>query len=193
MLALLFKTITMEDNPWIITSTNEVYENPWIKVEHHKVITPGNTEGIYGTVHFKNIALGIIPLTNDYKTYLVGQYRFPLKEYSWEIPMGGGLHHIDKLASAKRELLEEVGIIAKEWKEILKIHTSNSVSDEEGFVYVAKNLELTEAQPEETEVLQVKKIAFNEVFEMIMKGEITDSLSIAGILKTKILIDQGEI
>jgi ADP-ribose pyrophosphatase len=183
----------MENNPWKIKSTKNVYENPWIKVEHHEVLTPNDTDGIYGTVHFKNIALGIIPLTNDYNTFLVGQYRFPLKEYSWEIPMGGGLQNVDKLVSAQRELLEEVGIIAKNWKEILKIHTSNSVCDEEGFVFIAKDLEFTDAQPEETEILQVKRLTFKTVFAMVMKGEITDSLSIAGILKTKILIDQGII
>jgi ADP-ribose pyrophosphatase len=181
------------ENPWRIKSKKEVYSNNWIEVSHHEVINPSGNDGIYGTVHFKNNAIGIIPLTENLETYLVGQYRFPLNEYCWEIPMGGGLIKTSILDSAKRELEEEVGLLANDWQEILKIHTSNSVCDEVGYVFIAQNLVETTAKPEETELLQVKKLSFNEAFEMVMQNQITDSLSIAGILKTKILLDKGII
>ncbi len=178
-------------NPWTILDKKEIYDNPWIKLTHHNVLTPSNTNGIYATVHFKHLAIGIIPLTENMETYLVGQYRFPLEQYSWEIPMGGGNLESNVLDSAKRELQEEVGLLANSWKEILKIHTSNSVCDETGFVYVAKNLALTNSAPDETEELTIKKLPFEDAVSMVMNGEITDSLSIAGILKLKLMLDQG--
>lgn len=181
------------ENPWKIKSSKIIYDNPWIKLTEHQVINPSGNDGIYGTIHFKNLALGIIPLDDAYNTWIVGQYRFALNQYSWEIPEGGGKHDAAPLASAKRELLEEAGIIARDWKEIMKIHISNSVSDELGIIYVAKNLKFTTPQPDEDEVLEIKKLPFNELFEMVMEGEITDSLTVAGVLKTKILIDKGAI
>jgi len=174
----------MEQNPWKTTKINPIYENPWIKVEQHDVINPAGNEGIYGKVHFKNRAMGIIPMDKDGNTWLVGQYRYPLEEYAWEIPMGGGPIDEDKLESAKRELKEETGLIAEKWTEIMKIHTSNSVTDEVGFVYLAENLTQGETEFEETEILKIKKLPFTEVLGMVMNGKITDGISIAAILKT---------
>jgi ADP-ribose pyrophosphatase len=173
----------MTENPWKTLGIQPIYENPWIKLEHHTVVNPSCKEGIYGVVHFKNLAIGIIPIDINGNTWIVGQYRYALKEYSWEIPMGGGLIEMDVLDSAKRELKEETGLSAEKWTNILKIHTSNSVTDEAGFVFLAENLTEGETEFDETEVLQLKKLPFQEVLKMVMSGEITDSLSIAGILK----------
>ncbi len=173
----------MEQNPWKTNKINPIYENPWIKVEQHDVINPAGNEGIYGKVHFKNRAMGIIPIDKDMNTWLIGQFRYTLNEYAWEIPMGGGPMNEDKLESAKRELKEETGLIAEKWTEIMKIHTSNSVTDEVGFVYLAEDLTQGGTEFEETEVLKIKKLPFIEVLEMVMNGEITDGISIAGILK----------
>ena len=178
-------------NPWKTVKSEVTYDNPWIKVTENKTINAAGGEGIYGVVHFKNIAIGIIPLDEDYNTWLVGQYRYPLKAYSWEICEGGGLIGEDVLSSAKRELLEELGIKAKDWNYIMNVHLSNSVTDEKGVIYIAKNLTFQTPEPEDCEVLQIKKLPFKEVYQMVMDGELTDSLTIAGILKTKILIDQG--
>lgn len=173
----------MEENPWTTKSENIVYENAWIQVAHHEVTTPAGKPGIYGKVHFKNKALGIIPVDEDGNTWLVGQYRYPLNEYSWEIPMGGGPAGADILESAQRELKEETGLQAKKWTNIMRIHTSNSVTDEEGFVFLAEDLEQGETEFEETEVLKIRKLPLSEALQMIMDGEITDAISIAGLLK----------
>tara|TARA_Y100000768_G_scaffold387057_1_gene377102 strand:+ start:709 stop:1278 length:570 start_codon:yes stop_codon:yes gene_type:complete len=180
-------------NPWTKITEEEIYDNPWITVFHHTVKTPSGNDGIYGKVHFKNLALGIIPLDEDYNTWIVGQYRYPHDQYSWEIPEGGGTFSESALESAQRELLEETGITAGYWENICEIHLSNSVSDETGYVFVAKELSFGKAQPEETEQLQLKKIPFNEAFEMVMRGEMADSMTVAGILKVKHLIDQGKL
>lgn len=173
----------MTENPWKTQSVKTVYENPWIKLEEHQVITPAGKEGIYGKVHFKNRAMAIVPIDQDGNTWLVGQFRYTLDEYSWEIPMGGGPIDQDLLESAKRELKEETGLSASKWNELMKIHTSNSVTDEWGLIYLAEDLSEGETEFEDTEVLQIKKLPFQEALDMVMKGEITDSISVAGLLK----------
>ena len=177
---------TMEKNesPWKVTSEEEKYDNQWINVKEYGVINPGGGRGIYGKVSFKFFAIGIIPIDDENNTWLVGQHRFTLDEYSWEIPMGGGFLNIDPVKSAKRELKEETGIEAKRWEHILKIHTSNSVTDELGHVYLATDLSFGGLSLEETESdLQVKKIKIHDALQMVEEGLITDAISLAGLLK----------
>ncbi len=174
-------------NPWQTLSRKVVYENKWIAVEHHEVITPGATEGIYGKVHFKNVAIGIVPIDAAGNTWLVGQYRYTLNQYSWEIVEGGGPIDQPLLESAQRELLEETGLTAQTWTPLMELHISNSVSDEYGVAYLATDLTEGIAEPEITEALQVRKLPFLEAYEMVLRGEITDALSIAAILKVKLL------
>ncbi|WP_421873201.1 NUDIX domain-containing protein [Marinoscillum sp.] len=173
----------MEENPWKQQSTRRIYDNPWITLEEDQVINPGGGVSQYGKVLFKNYAIGIIPLDENQNTWLVGQWRYTLGEYSWEIPMGGGPKEEDKLDSAKRELKEETGLTAGKWSEFLKIHTSNSVTDEVGFVYLAEELTQGETEFEETEDLKIWRLPFREAHQLVMDGRITDSLSIAAILK----------
>ena len=169
-------------NPWQTLRSTPIYENPWIKVREDQVINPGGGQGIYGVVSFKNKAIGIIPIDAEGYTYLVGQYRYPLDEYSWEIPMGGCLIP-DHLEAAKRELKEETGFTAEKWTLIARLHTSNSVTDEEGFVYLAEDLTEGETEFEETEDLKIIRVKFSEAIRMVMDGEITDGISVAGLLK----------
>ena len=170
-------------NPWKTLSTHPLYDNPWISVREDQVINPKGGKGIYGVVHFKNKAIGIIPVDEEGYTWLVGQYRYALEEYCWEIPMGGGPLAIDILESAKRELQEETGFTAAQWTLIARIHTSNSVTDEEGFVFLAEGLTPGETSPEETEDLAIRKVHLREAVEMVMDNRITDSISVGGILK----------
>ena len=179
----------MNKNPWTTLSREDIYENPWIKLEEHQVVNPSGGKGIYGKVHFKNTAIGIIPLDENNNTWLVGQHRYVLNEWSWEIPEGGGSVEKSILGSAQRELLEETGLKAKEWKEILKAHLSNSVSDEVGYVFLAQNLSEGDHEREATEAdMKIWKLPFAEALDLVMTGKITDSLSVMGILKaSKIL------
>lgn len=182
-----------ETNPWQVISQKPVYDNPWISLTEFDVINPSGNKGIYGKVHFKNIAIGIVPLDEEMNTWLVGQYRFTIDQYTWEIVEGGGPVCADTLLNAERELLEETGLVANSWTKILETHLSNSVSDEFGVVYVARDLSQFEAQPEDTEKLTIKKIPFEEVYQMVMNGEITDSLSIMAILKIKQLLQDNRL
>ena len=176
-----------EVNPWTTLERKEIYDNNWINVNEHQVINPSGGPGIYGVVHFKNLAIGILPLDEDNNTWLVGQYRYPLQAYSWEIPEGGGPLGLDPLDGAKRELLEETGLTATNWTELQRMHLSNSVSDELAIIYVARGLTMGVAAPEETEDLQLRKLPFEEAYQMVLDGTITDSMSVAAILKTKVL------
>jgi len=171
-----------EKNPWETLDITQVYDNPWIQVNHHNVINPSGTKGIYGVVSFKNQAIGIVPVDENMNTYLVGQYRYTLNQYSWEIPEGGGPFGEEPLATAKRELLEETGLTAANWSLLTPIHTSNSVTDEAGYVFLATGLIQGESDPEETEDLRVWKLPLLEAVSMVENGQITDSLSIAGLL-----------
>jgi len=182
-----------EENPWIITSQKNIYDNPWINLTEYQVINPSGNPGIYGKVHFKNIAIGVLPLDDELNTYLVGQFRFAPDVYSWEMPEGGGPLGTDPLDSAKRELLEETGLKAESWTEIQRLHLSNSVSDELSILYLARGLAQFEAEPEDTEQLIVKKLPFEEVYQMVCRGEITDSMTIAAVYRVKLLLLENRI
>jgi 8-oxo-dGTP pyrophosphatase MutT (NUDIX family) len=182
-----------EENPWKITSQKNIYDNPWINLTEYEVINPSGNPGIYGKVHFKNIAIGILPLDDELNTYLVGQYRFAPDVYSWEMPEGGGPLGTDPLDSAKRELLEETGLKAENWTEIQRLHLSNSVSDELSILYLARGLAQFEAEPEDTEQLIVKKLPFEKVYQMVCSGEITDSMTIAAVYRVKLLLLENKI
>ena len=185
--------MNIQQNPWQILDSAVPYENKWIRVTEHQVLNPSGGSGIYGVVHFKNLAIGVVALDTDQQLYLVGQYRFPLEAFSWEIPEGGGPLGSDPLTSAKRELLEETGLVARDWTMIIQMHLSNSVSDEFGIVYLAQGLEQFEAEPEETEQLLVQKVHFEKAYQMVKNHEITDSLSIAAIQKIKLMMLEGEL
>ncbi len=172
------------ENPWKTLSSDLKYDNHWIKVTEHQIINPGGGKGIYGKVHFKNRAIGIIPVDKENHTWLVGQYRYTLEEYSWEIPEGGAPLYEDPLEGAKRELKEETGLTAERWEYLMRFHTSNSVTDEVGHIYMAQGLIKGETALEESEAdLAVKRLPLVEAVQMVMDQKITDSMSVAGLLK----------
>ncbi len=170
---------------WEMLSNETKYENPWIRVEHHEVITPTGQPGIYGKVHFKNVAVSVVPIDTDGNTYLVGQERYTIGQYSWELPEGGCLIESDEspLDAAKRELMEETGLEAETWTCLGEVYLSNSVTDEKAVIFLAKNLKQHMAQPEETEVLQIRKLPLQDAIEMAKNGEISDALSVISLLK----------
>jgi 8-oxo-dGTP pyrophosphatase MutT (NUDIX family) len=169
-------------NPWIKHAEKLVYESKWIKVFHHECTNPAGKPASYSVVHFCHLAIGIVALDEEDNIWLVGQWRYPIGQYSWEIPEGGGRLDEAPLESAKRELKEETGLVASRWKELFRMHLSNSATDELAIIFKAEGLAQEAPQPEETEVLQLKKIPLKEAYQMVKSGEITDSLSVAGIM-----------
>ena len=180
-------------NPWTAISRAVAYENPWIRVDHHEVLSPAGNPTIYGTLHIKNLATGVVPIDENGNVILVGQYRFPLGAYSWEIPEGGGPRDIPPLETVQRELREECGVVARNWLEILGLDLSNSVSDEGGAVFLAWDLSEVPAQPEETEQLQIARVPFWEVVARVKRGEIRDSITVAALLLVALMALQDEL
>ena len=153
-----------------------------MRVMDDEVINPSGGKNQYGYVHFKNRAVGIIPIDADGNVWLVGQDRYTLNAWSWELPMGGAPLSEDPLDAAKRELKEETGLSAKKWTEVMRLHTTNSITDEEGIVYLAEDLTEGEAEPEETEQIEVRKLPLDAAVDMVRNGEITDAISAAALL-----------
>ena len=194
IIALVFsmteKPILAEIGPWLKHSERTVYETPWIKVTHEEVTTPTGTDGIYGKVHFKNRALGVIAVDDEGYTWLVGQHRYSLDEWSWEIPEGGGKMDETSLEGIQREFQEETGLQAEHWSELMTLHTSNCVSDEKAWIYVATGVSLNEAgvNPDDTERLEVKRLKLEDAIVMAINNEITDGMSVAGLLKLQVML-----
>jgi 8-oxo-dGTP pyrophosphatase MutT (NUDIX family) len=169
-------------NPWRILSSRQVYENPWIAVREDQVLRPDGLPGIYGVVHFKNTAVGVLPVDDEGGIWLVGQFRYPLDAYSWEIPEGGCPESESPEATARRELREETGLSAGSLELVATAHLSNSVSDEVGFVFRATDLMAGDAEPEGAERITVRRFEWDEAWDMLRRGEITDSLSVIALL-----------
>jgi 8-oxo-dGTP pyrophosphatase MutT (NUDIX family) len=167
--------------PWRRRARRVAYENPWLTVWHDDVIRPDGSPGVYGVVHLASFAVGIVALDAADRVLLVGQHRYPLDAYSWEIPEGGVPAGEDALDGARRELLEETGVVAATWREIGRFHLSNSVTDEAGALYLATDLTEEPAAPEATEVLAVRWEPFEEALAMTVDGRITDAMAIMGI------------
>lgn len=178
----------MPRSPWIQKSSDLIYDNPWITVRHDTVVTPAGTDGIYGTIHFKNHAVGVLPIDKEGYTWLVKQTRYLFDKSSWEIPEGGCLIGKETaLEAARRELKEETGLLANDWQHWLSMDLSNSVTDEQATIFVARDLIQSEAEPEDTEDIEVKRLPLAEAINMVLEGEITDAISVATLMKAMAL------
>lgn len=178
--------------PWRVTSERAMFDNPWISLVHHDVTNPDGSPGQYGVVRFKNIAIGILAIDEHGMIPLVGQHRFPHDKYSWELPEGGGKLDTPTLDSAKRELAEETGLTARQWTPLCEFDISNSVTDERAVCFFAWDLTQGEAAPEPSEALSLKKVSFKDLLEMVMSGEISDSLTIVMTLAALAKALRGE-
>ena len=170
-----------ESNPWRRVSRRVAYDNPWIQILHDDVVRPDGQPGIYGVVHFKNRAIGVVPIDAGDRVLLVGQYRYTFDHYSWEIPEGGGRRDEEPEEAARRELVEETGYGGGQWRELCRAELSNSVTDEVTILFVATGLEEGPASPEGTEQLELRWVPFDEAMAMIGRGEIADAMTILAL------------
>jgi len=172
-----------DGNPWSVTARYVPFKNDWLHIEKNDVIRPDGGAGEYTVVRLRRLAVGVLPIEPDGGVHLVGQWRFPLARYSWEIPEGGGEPGEAPLACAKRELEEETGLRAANWAPILEMDLSNSVTDEAGIVFLATGLQPGQKQPEATEVLRHRRAPFIDVLARVIDGRIRDSLTVAAMLR----------
>jgi 8-oxo-dGTP pyrophosphatase MutT (NUDIX family) len=177
--------------PWRRRSRTVAYANPWIELRHDEVDRPDGSPGIYGVVHYRNIAVGVVAIGDDGRLLLVGQHRYTLDAYSWEIPEGGSPLGEDPLEGAKRELAEETGFEAAEWRELARFSLSNSITDERGVLYLATGLRAGPASPEPTEDLAIRWATLEEVGGEIDRGEIHDILTITGVARYALSLREG--
>ncbi len=181
-------------NPWVVRSSTPVYDNAWISVRHDEVVDPSGREGVYGVISPKNWALGVLAIFDDATTPLVGQYRYPLSRYSWEIPEGGGAFDVSLETSIERELREETGYTARSWHKVFSDATlSNSVTDERVHIWLAWDLMAGTATPESTEDLAIRRVPFNDVVEMVWNGTIHDCMTIMAVARTEAMRLRGEL
>jgi len=183
--------MTERRGPWTIKARRAGYANPWMKVMEYDVVQPDGKPGLYGVMSPQQLALAILPIHADGTVTLVGQYRFPLDRYSWEIPEGGGLLEGDPLTCAKRELKEETGLTGAQWEKILEMDLSNSITDERAIGYLATDLIEGESEPEGTEVLEIRRIPFRDALTEIHKGEIEDALTVAMLHRAYYMAREG--
>lgn len=168
---------------WKRLDSQTIYDNDWMTVCEDRVINPGGSENRYGYVHFKNRAVAIVALDEDLNVWLVGQQRYTLNAWSWELPMGGAPRNEALVQAARRELQEETGLGAERWSEIMTLHPSNSITDEVGYVYLAEILTAGPTSFEETEDIEVRSLPLTEAVEMARDGRITDAISVAALFR----------
>ncbi len=182
-----------DDDPWIVKGVTNPFENAWFRVDSHAVIHPGGADGIYSVIRIRRLAVGVLPIDADGSVHLVGQWRFPLGRYSWEMPEGGGEPGEAAIECAKRELAEETGLSAASWTQVLEMDLSNSLTDERAVIFVATDLAPGVAQPEATEVLRHRRVPFKEVLARVADGRIRDSMTVAAVLRAHHMAVTGEL
>lgn len=183
----------MERGNWKIKVKKAVYDNPWISLNHYEVLDPSGEDGIYGVVGFKNEALAIVPIDVELHTYLVGQYRFPVDSYSWEVPEGGGALKKSNKLEALRELKEETGLIASDLYPFLEMQLSNSVTDEISKSFVAFDLETGDPQPDSSEKITLLRVPLSDAFSMVEKNLIKDGLSVASLMRLELILIKNKL
>jgi 8-oxo-dGTP pyrophosphatase MutT (NUDIX family) len=182
-----------DGDPWTVKSVSQPFQNDWFKIDSYSVIHPGGADGTYSVIRPRRLAVGVLPVEADGRVHLVGQWRFALGRYSWEMPEGGAEPGEAPLMCAVRELAEETGLRAGELREILEMDLSNSLSDERCIIFLATDLTPGEASPEPTEELQRRTAPFTELLDRVVCGHIRDSMTVAAVLRAHHMAVRGEL
>jgi len=172
-------------NPWKTLASRSVYENPWIRVREDRVIRPDGNEGIYSVVSPRGLAVKVVAIDAQERVHLVGQHRYPTDMLSWEIPGGAAEPGEPPLVTAQRELREEAGLEARTWTQLGgRIQTNNSIMDELGFLYLARDLVSVGApSPDAEEAFVQRLVPFAEALRMSDAGEIEDVMTLIGLMR----------
>jgi 8-oxo-dGTP pyrophosphatase MutT (NUDIX family) len=185
--------MTPHGRPWRSRASRLVYDNPWISLSEHDAEAPTGHRAPYGVLHFKNLAIAVLPLHDDGTITLVGQHRLPHAGYSWEIPEGGAPLGEEPLDGARRELREEAGLEAAQWREVLRVEMSNSVTDETGVGFIAIGLSEVAAEPDETESFALARIPFRAALDLAVTGALADMLTVAMLLRAYHMAVEGDL
>ncbi len=178
---------------WSDAGPELVAENPWMTLTVHDAVAPTGTSARYMVLHPANLAVGVLPIHEDGTVVLVGQQRFALKNYSWEMPEGGAPFDEAPLEGVKRELAEEAGLVAAHWEPALKLELSNSITDERAMTWIAWDLSATETAPDETEVIAVRRVPFRDLLAEIERGAVRDVMTVATAYKAYHMAREGEL
>jgi 8-oxo-dGTP pyrophosphatase MutT (NUDIX family) len=189
----LESAMTDEQNPWTTLSVTARFDDPWIRVEEHAVVNAAGERRGYGVVRFKKRGVSVVPIGAEGHTLLVGQWRYSLGRYLWEIPAGGHAPDEDPLAAARRELREEAALTAGSWREILRLDLSTAITDEHVACFLAWDLDRCEPAPDPQEVLAVRRLPFADALDLVWRGEITAAVSVAALLKVHAMATKGEL
>jgi 8-oxo-dGTP pyrophosphatase MutT (NUDIX family) len=165
-----------------VRSSREVYRNSWLRLREDQVLRPDGHPGLYGVVEMVD-AVGVVALTGDEQVYLVGQHRYPTDHFGWEIVAGYGDPSEGPLASARRELREETGLSAADWTPLGVCHVSNSVTDQIGHLFLARDLSPGAAAPDETEELAIRTVPLAEAVRLAQSGRIVQAFSLVGLYR----------
>jgi 8-oxo-dGTP pyrophosphatase MutT (NUDIX family) len=182
-------------DPWKPGAERVAFESGWITVTEQVATAPTGKLSPYGLVKFKNLAVAVLPIHEDGTIVLVGQHRFPLGDYTWELPEGGSPLGEDPLDGARRELAEETGLAAAEWREVMRTQLSNSVTDERMIGYLALGLSPAASahEADETESIALARVPFREALDAAMAGYLPDMLTVAMLLRGYHMAQEGSL
>ena len=178
---------------WRVRGRVHLHDNPWFALDEFDAVAPTGQPARYYLQSYKNIAVGVLPLHDDGTLTLVGQWRFPFDAYSWELPEGGAPKGEAPIEGARRELREEAGLAAADWRLILTMQLSNASSDEIAYGYLATGLTAVEREPDATEQLAVERVPFREALKAAASGRIQDAITVAMLLRLHHMAHEGEL
>lgn len=179
--------------PWKDHGHSVFFESPWMKLTRHEATAPTGVRADYMVMRPQNMSVGVLPLHDDGTVTLVGQQRFALANWSWEMPEGGAPFDEDPLEGARRELAEEAGLAAAQWRQALKAEMSNSITDERALAWVAWDLTPAPLAPDPTEVIRAARVPFGDLLREIGRGAVRDMFTVATTLRAYHMAREGEL